>query len=45
MRIAILLPYKENYTKDLAGAASIWVEAYKKLSKFKKLIFIIYFKI
>ena len=40
MRIAILLPYKENYTKDLAGAASIWVKSYKKLSKFKKKIYV-----
>ena len=24
-QIAILLPYKEQYTKDHAGAASIWV--------------------
>ena len=36
MKIAILLPYKENYTKNLSGAASIWVGAYKKLSKLKK---------
>ena len=40
MKIAILLPYKENYTKDLSGAASIWVAAYKKLSKFKKKIYV-----
>ncbi len=26
--IAILLPYKEQYTKDHAGAASIWVKDY-----------------
>ena len=31
--IAILLPYKENYNIDKAGAASIWVKDYLKLSK------------
>ena len=33
--IAILLPYKEQYTKDEAGAASIWVKDYINKSKFK----------
>ena len=33
--IAILLPYKEQYTKDNAGAASIWVKDYINKSKFK----------
>ena len=33
--IAILLPYKEQYTKDDAGAASIWVKDYINKSKFK----------
>ena len=32
-KIAILLPYKENYNVDKAGAASIWVKDYLKLSK------------
>ena len=32
-KIAILLPYKENYNIDKAGAASIWVKDYLKLSK------------
>ena len=27
-KIAILLPYKEQYTKNFAGAASIWVKDY-----------------
>ena len=31
--IAILLPYKENYTKNNAGAASIWVKDYLIHSK------------
>ena len=35
-KIAILLPYKENYNIDKAGAASIWVKDYLKLSKLKK---------
>ena len=26
--IAVLLPYKEHYTKNLAGAASIWSKDY-----------------
>ena len=33
--IAILLPYKENYTLNQAGAASIWVKDYLSLSKLK----------
>ena len=35
-KIAILLPYKENYTVNNAGAASIWVKDYLKLSSLKK---------
>ena len=35
-KIAILLPYKENYNIDKAGAASIWVRDYLRLSKLKK---------
>ena len=34
--IAILLPYKENYTKNYAGAASIWVKDYTKKSILSK---------
>ena len=33
--IAILLPYKEKYNLDKAGAASIWVKDYLSLSKLK----------
>jgi len=33
--IAILLPYKENYTINHAGAASIWIKDYLSLSKLK----------
>ena len=38
MNIAILLPYKENFTKRNAGAVSIFVNATNKLSKYKKKI-------
>lgn len=31
--IAILLPYKEKYNIEKAGAASIWVKDYLNLSK------------
>ncbi len=34
--IAILLPYKENFTEKNAGAASIWVKEYLNKSKLKK---------
>ena len=34
-KIAILLPYKENYNINLAGAASIWIKDYLSLSKLK----------
>ena len=36
MKISILLPYKENYSPDYAGAASIFINAVSKLSKYKK---------
>ena len=35
MKIAILLPYKENFSKDSAGAVSIFVNDTNRLSKFK----------
>ena len=34
--IAILLPYKENFKENNAGAASIWVKDYLNKSKLKK---------
>ncbi len=34
--VAILLPYKENFTEKSAGAASIWVKDYLNKSKLKK---------
>ena len=33
--IAILLPYKENYCLDAAGAASIWLKDYLSISKYQ----------
>ena len=33
--IAILLPYKENFTENSAGAASIWVKDYLNKSNLK----------
>ena len=38
-KVAILLPYKENYNVDKAGAASIWVKDYLKTSKLKSIGF------
>ena len=32
-KIAIILPYKEIYSENFAGAASIWVKDYINLSK------------
>ena len=36
-KIAILLPYKENYSESFAGAASIWVKDYLSSSKLKSI--------
>ncbi len=36
-RIAILLPYKEDYNKDKAGSASLWVKDFFENSKLKEL--------
>ena len=35
-KIAILLPYKEQFTKKKSSAASIWVNDYLKISKLNK---------
>ena len=40
LKIATILPYKENYTVDKASAASLWVSEYFKNSKFNKNNFI-----
>lgn len=36
MKISILLPYKENFSPDYAGAVSIFINDTAKISKFKK---------
>ena len=36
MKISILLPYKENYSREYAGAVSIFVNGVNKYSKFSK---------
>ena len=35
MKIATILPYKENYVKNGAGAVSLWVKDFHSVSKFK----------
>ena len=36
LKIATILPYKENYSFEKASAASLWVAEFYKKSKFKK---------
>ena len=36
MKISILLPYKENFTPNYAGAVSLFLKDTIKLSKYKK---------
>ena len=36
IKIATVLPYKENYTYTKASAASLWVSEFYKNSKFNK---------
>ena len=36
IKIATILPYKENYTFIKASAASLWVSEFFKKSKYKK---------
>ena len=38
IKIATILPYKENYTVSKAQAAAIWVSDFYRYSKFKKII-------
>ena len=40
MKISILLPYKENFSDEYAGAVSIFIKDTVKKSKYKKNIFI-----
>ena len=36
LKIATILPYKENYSVEKASAASLWVNEFYKKSKYKK---------
>ena len=38
LKIATILPYKENYSFENASAASLWVAEFYEQSKFKKII-------
>tara|TARA_B110001450_G_scaffold145091_1_gene135650 strand:- start:416 stop:2530 length:2115 start_codon:yes stop_codon:yes gene_type:complete len=40
IKIATILPYKENYTFKRAAAASLWVSDFYKYSKYKKTNFV-----
>ena len=40
MKISILLPYKENFTPNKAGAVSLFVNDITNVSTFKKTTFI-----
>ena len=40
LKIATILPYKENYSADKASAASLWVSEFYAKSRFKKYNFI-----
>ena len=39
-KIAVLLPYKDNFTNSKAGSASIWVKDFNKKSKYKNNIYV-----
>ena len=41
MKIASILPYKENYTLRGAGAVALWISYFIRDSAYKKNIFII----
>ena len=38
MKISILLPYKENFSPEYAGAVSIFINDTLKKSKYKKIL-------
>ena len=38
IKIATILPYKENYTYKKAAAASLWVADFFRRSRYKKII-------
>jgi hypothetical protein len=41
MKIASILPYKENYTTKGAGAVALWISDFVRDSKYKKNTYII----
>ena len=41
MKIASILPYKENYTLRGAGAVSLWISDFIRDSEYKKNTYII----
>jgi len=45
MKISILLPYKENFSPNYAGAVSLFVKDTSKISKYKKYIYIWQYKV
>ena len=45
MKIAILLPYKENFSPEYPGAVSLFVNETSKISRYKKICLIIVRKI
>ena len=40
MKIASILPYKENYTKKGAGAVALWISEFMRDSIYKKNTFV-----
>ena len=40
MKIASILPYKENYTQQGAGAVALWISSFMRDSIFKKDTFV-----
>tara|TARA_B100001996_G_scaffold123663_1_gene93602 strand:+ start:1756 stop:1932 length:177 start_codon:yes stop_codon:yes gene_type:complete len=41
MKIASILPYKENYTQKGAGAVALWISEFMRDSIYKKNTFVI----
>ena len=39
MKIASILPYKENYTENGAGAVALWISEFMRDSIYKKWCF------
>ena len=41
MKIASIIPYKENYTQKGAGAVALWISEFMRDSIYKKNTFVI----